>query len=320
MFPRSSDLATLPFMASDRRRIDIGALDQMIVSFEISLQGAGKSAKTQETYLGQTTRFAAYLYETSPEATWWDVRRADIERWIGSLIEQKLSASYVNQHYRSLQQFFRWFADEEDVDNPYAKLRPPPLDDTVVPVLSTDQLSKLVKDAERSKDFTDRRDAAILRLFASSGARLNEIASLLVADVDLRNREAVVMGKGRKQRTVKFDTKAAQAVDRYLRSRSAHKHAARPEMWVGLSNDTALQPKSIYRAIARRGQRLGIKVYPHMFRHTFSHNWLDKGGAEGDLMELNGWQSAQMLARYGRSARSARARRAFDRINVMDGI
>jgi integrase/recombinase XerD len=39
---------------------------------------------------------------------------------------------------------------------------------------------------------------------------------------------------------------------------------------------------------------------------------LDNGGAEGDLIELNGWSSPQTLARYGRSARSARARRHYD--------
>jgi hypothetical protein len=50
------------------------------------------------------------------------------------------------------------------------------------------------------------------------------------------------------------------------------------------------------------------------FRHHFSHTWLDRGGAEGDLMELNGWSSPQMLRRYGASARSARARRTYDRI------
>jgi integrase/recombinase XerD len=32
------------------------------------------------------------------------------------------------------------------------------------------------------------------------------------------------------------------------------------------------------------------------------------------LMELNGWASPQMLRRYGASARSARARRTYDRI------
>ena len=31
-------------------------------------------------------------------------------------------------------------------------------------------------------------------------------------------------------------------------------------------------------------------------------------------MELNGWSSPQMLRRYGASARSARARRTYDRI------
>ena len=50
----------------------------------------------------------------------------------------------------------------------------------------------------------------------------------------------------------------------------------------------------------------------------FSHTWLDRGGAEGDLMELNGWTSPQMLRRYGASARSARARRSYDR--VMDDM
>ena len=48
--------------------------------------------------------------------------------------------------------------------------------------------------------------------------------------------------------------------------------------------------------------------------HSFSHTWLDRGGAGGDLMELNGWTPPQMLRRHGASARSTRARRGYDRI------
>jgi integrase/recombinase XerD len=66
--------------------------------------------------------------------------------------------------------------------------------------------------------------------------------------------------------------------------------------------------------VARRGRQCGVAVYPHRFRHHFSHTWLERGGAERDLMELNGWASPQMLTRYGASARSARARRSYDRI------
>ena len=64
----------------------------------------------------------------------------------------------------------------------------------------------------------------------------------------------------------------------------------------------------------RLGEQCGVHAHPHRFRHHFSHTWLDRGGAEGDLMELNGWSSPQMLLRYGTSARSARARRTYDRI------
>ncbi len=53
-----------------------------------------------------------------------------------------------------------------------------------------------------------------------------------------------------------------------------------------------------------------MDAHPHRFRHHFSHTWLDRGGPEGDLMELNGWA----FRRYGASARSARARRTYDRI------
>ena len=70
----------------------------------------------------------------------------------------------------------------------------------------------------------------------------------------------------------------------------------------------------LYQAIARRGRECGIDVTPHRFRHHFSHTWLDHSGAEGDLMELNGWASPQMLRRYGASARAARARRHYDQI------
>ena len=40
--------------------------------------------------------------------------------------------------------------------------------------------------------------------------------------------------------------------------------------------------------IARRGRQACVTVYPPRFGHHFSHTWLDRGGPEGDLMELGG--------------------------------
>lgn len=83
---------------------------------------------------------------------------------------------------------------------------------------------------------------------------------------------------------------------------------------LGAGNRGPWTASGIYQAVTRRGQQCDVQAWPHRFRHHFSHTWLERGGPEGDLMELNGWAFPQMLARYGASARSARARRTYDRV------
>jgi integrase len=143
-------------------------------------------------------------------------------------------------------------------------------------------------------------------VFTATGIRLSELAGLRCSDVDLWQREITVRGKGGKDRIVKIGHQAARSLDRYIRARSRHAQAWRPQLWLGTGNREPLTAAGIYQMIARRGRQCGVDAYPHRFRHHFSHTWLDRGGPEGDLMELNGWTSPQMLRRYGASARSAR--------------
>jgi site-specific recombinase XerD len=132
--------------------------------------------------------------------------------------------------------------------------------------------------------------------------------------VDLRHREITVQGRGRKTRVVKISFDAARSLDRYLRVRARHAQASRPRLWLAVSNRGPMTASGIRQVIVRRGRQCRIDVFPHRFRYHFSHTWLDRGGAEGDLMELHGWTSPQMLRRYGASARSARARSGYDRV------
>ena len=134
------------------------------------------------------------------------------------------------------------------------------------------------------------------------------------SDIDLWQREIIVRGKGGKTRTVKISYGAARSLDRYLRVRAWHAQAYRAQLWLGVNNRGPMTASGIYQVMTRRGGQCGIEAFPHRFRHHFSHTWLDRGGAAGDLMELNGWTSPQMLRRYGASARSARACRSYDRI------
>ena len=232
----------------------------------------------------------------------------------------RYSSSYASNQYRALQQFFKWWAGEEDLPDPMAGLHPPKVTEKLVPVFSSGELSKL-EQACAGRGFAQRRDAAIIAVFRSTGIRLAELAGIRYdpqdthrSDLDLWQREITVRGKNGKARIVKISHPAARTLDRYLRARARHAQAWQPQLWLGVNNRGPMTANGIYQMIARRGRQCGVTVYPYRFRHHFSHTWLDRGGSEGDLMELNGWTSPQMLRRDGASARSARARRTYDRI------
>ena len=171
------------------------------------------------------------------------------------------------------------------------------------------------------RSFAQRRDTAIIAVFKATGIRLSELAARRydpgdpgAATSTCSSEEITVRGKGGKPGIVRIGHQAARILDRYLRARTRHAQTWRNQLWLGINNREPLTPAGIYQMITRRGGQCGVAVHPHRFRHHFSHTWLDRGGPEGDLMELNGWASPQMLRRYGASARSARARRTYDRI------
>jgi integrase/recombinase XerD len=284
-----------------------------ISSSALRLAAEGKAAKTIRTYTEAVQWFAAAsLPSRSGRPGWEQVASCDIQRWMAWLLD-RCSPAYASNQYRALQQFFKWLAAEDQLPDPMAGLAPPRVPDGLVPVFTPEELSRLER-ARAGRSFAQRRDTAIVAVLTATGIRLPELAGLRCGDADLRQRELTVRGKGGKDRIVKIGHQAARSLDRYLRARARHAHAWRPQLWLGAGNREPLTAAGIYQVITRRGRQCGVDAYPHRFRHHFSHTWPDRGGPEGDLMELNGWTSPQMLRRYGASARSARARRTYDRI------
>jgi integrase/recombinase XerD len=302
------------------KQLDAGGLQPEISSFRLHLAAEGKAPATVRTYTEAVQWFAAArLLAEAGCSRWEDAGKRDVQLWVAWLLD-RYSAAYASNQFRALQQFFKWLAVEEEIPDPMAGLRPPAVPDKPVPVFTADELRQLER-ACAGRGFQERRDAAVIAVFRATGMRLSELAGIRydpgdprLSDLDLWHREVTVHGKGRKTRIVKIGHDAARAVDRYIRVRARHAQAYRPQLWLGTGSRGPMTASGIYQVIARRGQECGIEVFPHRFRHHFSHTWLDRGGAEGDLMELNGWTSPQMLRRYGASARSARARRGYDRI------
>lgn len=289
-------------------------IDDLLGDFERSLRAQRKAHKTIIAYTDAAKRFAAYLAENDLPTTISKIRKGHVEAFIIDQLE-RLSASTAAGRFRYLQQFWRWVVNEGELDvSPMSGMSPPSIPDRPVPVYDKNDLRKLLV-ATEGTGFEARRDHALLRMFIATGVRLGEMAGMTLESVSRDDQAVLVIGKGDRGRWVPYSDKAATALDRYLRERRRHPNDHLEQLWIGQRGP--LTSSGITQILRRRAAEAGVTdVRPHRFRHDAAHRALDAGMAEGDLQELMGWRSPQMLARYGASARSERARRAYRRIDL----
>ncbi|ANN21714.1 hypothetical protein SD37_11455 [Amycolatopsis orientalis] len=315
--------------------LDGDDLRDLLVDFKRHLKSKNKAPNTIDSYVSIATAFVDFLDLEGMSRVAQGLTYRHFEHYFAMMVDRPnmrtgkpLSAAYRAKHFRSLQQFAKWlYTTEEVVDrNPFDKLTPPDVPEELPEVLTETQMRKLL-DTTKGKSFENLRDRALLYLFIDTPSRLDELATLQADDpetgeegsFDFEVDVAHVMGKGRKPRDVPFGPTTGEALRRYIRARRRHPYARKTTaFWLGRKG--ALSSWGVRQIIYRRADEAGVRVHPHLFRHTFSHRWLLNGGQETDLMRLAGWKSRQMLQRYGASAGSERAREAHRRANLTDRL
>ncbi len=210
-----------------------------------------------------------------------DVGRKHVEWFIAWMIDTR-SASTALKKYKGIQQFFNYLVECEEIDrHPMDKLSQPDTPTKLVPILSDEEIARLLE-ACRGKTYSQRRDTAIIRLFLDTGARLTEVASLQLDNVDLKRDGTSFAGKA---------TGSGPPLPVPGRTRARAAQAERHQ-------DHAAPP---------RQSRWHPNMHAHRLRHTLSHVWQREQGNESDLMAIMGWRSPEMLRRYGASAAAERA-------------
>ena len=287
-------------------------------SFRRTLEAENKSPRTVEAYTDAVRLLATHCEAHGHPILAGELRRGHIQDFIADQLA-RWKPTTAHNRYRGLHAFFKWAVAEGDLrSSPMDGMRPPQLPEQPVGVVRAEHLTRLLKTCE-GRDFTSRRDTAIILLLVDTGMRRAECVGMTLNDVDLDQRILWVLGKGRRPRALPIGRKTAQALDRYLRAREGHRLAHLPCLWVGRNGP--MTPSGIYQVVHDRARAAELPaMHPHQLRHAFATSWLAEGGNENELMLMAGWKSRIMIDRYTKATAVERARASHARLSPGDRL
>jgi site-specific recombinase XerD len=265
-------------MTESRTSTSVGELSVLLPSWRLHLEARNLSPRTIRAYTDDGALLAAFLAGKGMPTATASIKREHVEAFIAAELVRTAASSAAGR-YRSLQQLFNWLEEEGEITgSPMAKMHPPIIPEQPVPVLSDDEIRRLLASCA-GKDFRDRRDVAIIRLFLDTGMRLEGMGGLRysaddpdLSDADLRGRVVRIIAKGRRELVLPIGAKTARDLDRYIRARAAHPHAADPWLWLGKKG--RLTSSGIYQVIKDRGSAIGLpSLHPHRLRHAKFRQW-----------------------------------------------
>jgi site-specific recombinase XerD len=289
--------------------------DDLIESWAIALHAERKARRTRETYTRNLRLYAAWCREHGQPVA---LSRHSLRSYLAGLDDAGLSDNTVASRHIAIRLFCTWLAEEEGTADVLYGIKGPKIDEKVVDPFTDEELAALLA-ACRGLGFADRRDEALVRVFIEAGPRAADILSMTVSGTNVAAGTAVLVGKGGGERVIAFGPQARRAIDRYLRMRRMHRLAGVSDrLWLGDRGKT-FGYNGLYRTLAVRAQAAGIEGFHlHRLRHTFADRWLDKGGSEGGLMTVAGWQSRKMVDRYARRRQAVRAVSESHRLELGD--
>jgi integrase/recombinase XerD len=106
-----------------------------------------------------------------------------------------------------------------------------------------------------------------------------------------------VMGKGSKERYVPVTSETAGVVWQYLASRPDPKPRYRDFVFLSCTG-RSLSTDAVGNLIRELGKKIGVRAYPHKFRHTGATEFIKNGGSALALKDILGHSTMTMVNRY----------------------
>lgn len=273
-----------------------------IKDFEDWLKEKDKSNNTISCYLRDVKEWEGWLSIYSSEGLRevpqiFLIHFKKFEKGTGAsitTINRKLAS--VNSFYKYMYQ--KGFINEELKVEPYKDK-----DVKQYKGLDERELWKLRAEIHKSKN---KFHICIFEILINTGIRVSELVNIKLYAIQISDRKGslTVIGKGEAKRTVPLNKNARKAIKDYLQVRRNDY-----SKYLLIGQRGKLERNAVNLILEKYGNRVGLKVTPHMARHTLGYNLIKQRIPITTIQQILGHENIQTTNRYtlttGRDMREA---------------
>jgi integrase/recombinase XerD len=270
----------------------------------------GLAPNSLAAYRRDLRRYADYLRrrgEHDPAAVTEGVVAAYVDELRDARDEEggpRYAPSSIARAVAAVRSFHRFCVEEGLVrSDPSEDIGGPRVPQGIPKALTEEEVEALLT-AVPGDDPRAQRDRAILETLYAGGLRISELVGLEVADLDLRDGVARVLGKGSKERVVPLGRTARAALTEYLghgRPALERSGARHPAVFLN-ARGGRLTRQGAWLIVRAAGDRAGLgdRLFPHVLRHSCATHMLDHGADIRVVQELLGHASLSTTQVYTR--------------------
>ena len=254
------------------------------------------SDKTLSSYKKDIDEFLYYLKINHKDL--FSIKYSDINPYLKILDNKKNTNSTISRKISSLRGFYKYLLREKKIDsNPFLLVSLPKKDKKLPRFFYYNEL-ELLFDVPDLKTPLGQRDRLILEMLYATGVRVSELVNIRIDDIS--KREIRILGKGNKERIVRYGSFAEDILDLYLKD-GYKKLNINNSLKLFLNNrGTPLTTRGVKYILDSIINKTSIdkKISPHMLRHTFATHLLNEGCDIMSVSELLGHASLSATAIY----------------------
>ena len=265
-------------------------ISNVIVNYRRFLKRRNYSPHTIKNYMNILKHFV--LWVNVPIET---VDQRKIAEYTDELLSKRLKAKTINCHLACIRAFYHYLfhLEEMKIPNPVKRgsaLRMPR------------RLPRHLRDEEVSvllNAITKPRDKAMVMVMLRCGLRVEELAHLQLADLDLRQSRIFVRhAKGGKQRVVYISNDAREVLIAYLRVRGPSRTRGIFLVEKGIYKGNSISVRGIQKRIEYYARKTKLRICCHQLRHTMATQLLNAEAEVVTIQDLLGHTGISTTERY----------------------